>query len=175
MTVHFIGAGPGVADLITLRGRDLLARCPVCLYAGALVPREVLGYAPQTHVWLGEQAAARARAPRPTAGQHGALQPTLRDELTGQLNGHGLTRAVAVEYGATGITANAICPGAIETDLTRTAGAQAAAAAGITYEAFLESYSGLALTKQLNTVAEVAAVAVIGAGTVTTGAVVSTT
>ena len=37
MTVHFIGAGPGAADLITLRGRDLLARCPVCLYAGSIV------------------------------------------------------------------------------------------------------------------------------------------
>lgn len=37
MTVHFIGAGPGAADLITLRGRDLLARCGVCLYAGSTV------------------------------------------------------------------------------------------------------------------------------------------
>jgi precorrin-4/cobalt-precorrin-4 C11-methyltransferase len=46
MTVHFIGAGPGAADLITLRGRDLVARCPVCLYAGSLVPREVLAYCP---------------------------------------------------------------------------------------------------------------------------------
>ena len=44
MTVHFIGAGPGAADLITLRGRDLLAACPVCLYAGSLVPREILAY-----------------------------------------------------------------------------------------------------------------------------------
>jgi len=42
MTVHFIGAGPGAADLITLRGRDLIARCPVCLYAGSIVPREML-------------------------------------------------------------------------------------------------------------------------------------
>ncbi|HEX2656520.1 MAG TPA: precorrin-4 C(11)-methyltransferase [Xanthobacteraceae bacterium] len=42
MTVHFIGAGPGAPDLITVRGRDLLARCPVCLYAGAVVPRELL-------------------------------------------------------------------------------------------------------------------------------------
>ncbi|HEV2956064.1 MAG TPA: precorrin-4 C(11)-methyltransferase [Xanthobacteraceae bacterium] len=42
MTVHFIGAGPGAADLITVRGRDLLARCPVCLYAGSTVPREML-------------------------------------------------------------------------------------------------------------------------------------
>jgi precorrin-4/cobalt-precorrin-4 C11-methyltransferase len=47
MTVHFIGAGPGAADLITVRGRDLLARCPVCLYAGSIVPREVLAWCPQ--------------------------------------------------------------------------------------------------------------------------------
>lgn len=46
MTVHFIGAGPGAADLMTLRGRDLVGRCPVCLYAGSLVPAEVLGWCP---------------------------------------------------------------------------------------------------------------------------------
>jgi len=46
MTVHFIGAGPGAPDLITLRGRDLIARCPVCLYAGSIVPRELLAYCP---------------------------------------------------------------------------------------------------------------------------------
>ncbi len=45
MTVHFIGAGPGAADLITLRGRDLIAACPVVLYAGSLVPEEVLAHA----------------------------------------------------------------------------------------------------------------------------------
>ncbi|HEY6255335.1 MAG TPA: precorrin-4 C(11)-methyltransferase [Xanthobacteraceae bacterium] len=44
MTVHFIGAGPGAADLITLRGRDLIARCPVCLYAGSIVPKELLAH-----------------------------------------------------------------------------------------------------------------------------------
>ncbi|MGB6541829.1 MAG: precorrin-4 C(11)-methyltransferase [Xanthobacteraceae bacterium] len=46
MTVHFIGAGPGAADLITVRGRDLITRCPVCLYAGSIVPRELLAYCP---------------------------------------------------------------------------------------------------------------------------------
>jgi precorrin-4/cobalt-precorrin-4 C11-methyltransferase len=46
MTVHFIGAGPGAADLITLRGRDLIAACPVCLYAGSLVPRALLAHCP---------------------------------------------------------------------------------------------------------------------------------
>jgi precorrin-4/cobalt-precorrin-4 C11-methyltransferase len=47
MTVHFIGAGPGAADLITVRGRDLLARCPVCLYAGSIVPTEMLAWCPK--------------------------------------------------------------------------------------------------------------------------------
>ena len=47
MTVHFIGAGPGAADLITVRGRELIARCPVCLYAGSIVPRELLGFCPK--------------------------------------------------------------------------------------------------------------------------------
>ena len=39
MTVHFIGAGPGAPDLLTLRGRDLIAASPVCLYAGSLFLR----------------------------------------------------------------------------------------------------------------------------------------
>ena len=46
MTVHFIGAGPGAADLLTLRGRDLIAASPVCLYAGSLVPVGVLAHCP---------------------------------------------------------------------------------------------------------------------------------
>jgi precorrin-4/cobalt-precorrin-4 C11-methyltransferase len=46
MTIHFIGAGPGAADLITVRGRELLARCPVCVFAGSLVPPELLAHCP---------------------------------------------------------------------------------------------------------------------------------
>jgi precorrin-4/cobalt-precorrin-4 C11-methyltransferase len=46
MTVHFIGAGPGAPDLITIRGRALIARSPVCLYAGSLVPAELVACAP---------------------------------------------------------------------------------------------------------------------------------
>jgi len=46
MTVHFIGAGPGAPDLITVRGRDLIARCPVCLYAGSIVSKALLDYCP---------------------------------------------------------------------------------------------------------------------------------
>jgi precorrin-4/cobalt-precorrin-4 C11-methyltransferase len=46
MTVHFIGAGPGAADLITVRGLKLIQQCPVCLYAGSLVPVEIIKAAP---------------------------------------------------------------------------------------------------------------------------------
>jgi precorrin-4/cobalt-precorrin-4 C11-methyltransferase len=46
MTVHFIGAGPGAPDLITVRGLRLIERCPVCLYAGSLVPRDIVAAAP---------------------------------------------------------------------------------------------------------------------------------
>ena len=53
LTVHFIGAGPGAPDLITLRGRDLIASCPVCLYAGSLVPEgnpwRIARMAPRIH------------------------------------------------------------------------------------------------------------------------------
>lgn len=47
VTVHFIGAGPGAADLITVRGLRLIEQCPVCVYAGSLVPKEVVAGAPK--------------------------------------------------------------------------------------------------------------------------------
>jgi precorrin-4/cobalt-precorrin-4 C11-methyltransferase len=47
MTVHFIGAGPGAADLITVRGLKFIQSCPVCLYAGSLVPEEIVKAAPE--------------------------------------------------------------------------------------------------------------------------------
>ena len=47
MTVHFIGAGPGAPDLITVRGLRLIESCPVCLYAGSLVPKEIVAAAPE--------------------------------------------------------------------------------------------------------------------------------
>ena len=46
MTVYFIGAGPGDPDLLTIRGRRLIESCPVCLYAGSLVPEEIVACAP---------------------------------------------------------------------------------------------------------------------------------
>ena len=47
MTVHFIGAGPGSPDLLTLRAKKLILRSPVCIYAGSLIPKEILEYCPK--------------------------------------------------------------------------------------------------------------------------------
>lgn len=74
---------------------------------------------------------------------------------------NGLTRAVAFEYGSVGITCNAICPGAVETDLMQTVGPVAAEAMGTTYQGFLDAYAQEASIKRLNTIEEVAAVAVL--------------
>lgn len=46
MTVYFIGAGPGATDLITVRGQRILERCPVCLYAGSIMPDDLLALCP---------------------------------------------------------------------------------------------------------------------------------
>ena len=46
MIVYFIGAGSGASDLITIRGREILSRCPVCLYAGSLVHPDLLRFCP---------------------------------------------------------------------------------------------------------------------------------
>jgi len=72
---------------------------------------------------------------------------------------NGFTKATAFEYGTMGITSNAICPGAVETDLMKEFGPKAAEAAGITYEQFLENYAAESAVKRLNTVEEVAAAA----------------
>ena len=74
---------------------------------------------------------------------------------------HGLTKAVAFEYGAVGITCNAICPGAVETDMMMTGGPEAAKSAEITYEQFLENFANESMIKRLNTSEEVAAMALL--------------
>jgi NAD(P)-dependent dehydrogenase (short-subunit alcohol dehydrogenase family) len=74
---------------------------------------------------------------------------------------NGFTKATAFEYGTQGITCNALCPGAIETDIMREAGAQVAVQAGITYEQFLDGYAADSAIKRLNTVEEVAAMATL--------------
>ena len=88
-----------------------------------------------------------------------ANKPTVSHYITNKHAINGLTKAVAFEYGPTGITCNAICPGAIETDTMRELGPQAAAGAGITYQQFMDNYAQESAIKRLNTVQEVAALA----------------
>ncbi|MFC6468623.1 SDR family oxidoreductase, partial [Gordonia humi] len=76
----------------------------------------------------------------------------------------GLTKAVAFEYGRQGITCNAICPGAVETDLMREVGPSWAAENGMTYEEYKNGYAKEAATGQLNTAQEVGATVVLMAG-----------
>lgn len=66
MTVFFIGAGPGDPELLTLKAARLIAACPVCLYAGSLVPEEVVAGAP-------EGALVRDTAPMTLAETHGLI------------------------------------------------------------------------------------------------------
>jgi NAD(P)-dependent dehydrogenase (short-subunit alcohol dehydrogenase family) len=72
---------------------------------------------------------------------------------------NGFTKAVAFEYGRQGVTCNAICVGAVETDLMRQAGPEAAETAGMTYEQYKDRYAAAAATGRLTTVEEVAAMA----------------
>src|SRR3546814_11797268 len=77
---------------------------------------------------------------------------------------NGCTKAVAFEYGQQGITSNAICPGAVETERTKEIGPAFAAENGLTYEEYLADYAKDAATGRLNTVEEVGAMAVLLAG-----------
>jgi 3-hydroxybutyrate dehydrogenase len=90
-----------------------------------------------------------------------ANKPAVSHYITNKHALNGLTKAVAHEYGPMGITSNAICPGAIETDMMKEVGPQAAAGAGISYQQFLDSYAQESAIKRLNTVEEVAAMAVM--------------
>jgi NAD(P)-dependent dehydrogenase (short-subunit alcohol dehydrogenase family) len=88
-------------------------------------------------------------------------KPAVSHYITNKHAINGLTKAVATEYGTKGITCNAICPGAVETDTMRELGPQAAASAGITYQQFLDNYAEESAIKRLNTVEEVAAMATL--------------
>ena len=90
-----------------------------------------------------------------------ANKPAVSHYITNKHAINGLTKAVAHEYGPSGITCNAICPGAVETDLMKQAGPVVAEQAGITYEQFLDNYAQESAIKRLNTVEEVAAMATL--------------
>jgi precorrin-4/cobalt-precorrin-4 C11-methyltransferase len=125
MTVHFIGAGPGAADLLTLRGRDIIAACSVCLYAGSLVPKGVLAHCPQGALIvntaalsldeiISEIAAAHAEGKDVSRLHSGDL--SLWSAMGEQLR---RLRALQIPYTITpGVPAFAAAAAAIETELT---------------------------------------------------------
>lgn len=86
-----------------------------------------------------------------------ANRPRASHYVTAKHAVNGFTKAVALEYGRSGITCNAICVGAVETDLMRTAGARAAEAAGVTYDQYKAAYANSAMTGRLNEPEEIAA------------------
>jgi NAD(P)-dependent dehydrogenase (short-subunit alcohol dehydrogenase family) len=86
-------------------------------------------------------------------------RPNAAHYVTAKHAVNGFTKAVAFEYGRQGITCNAICVGAVETDLMRQAGPAAAEAAGLTYEEYKARYAAAAMTGRLTAVEEVAAMA----------------
>lgn len=125
MTVYFIGAGPGAPDLITLRGRDLIARCPVVLYAGSLVPAEVVAFAPADarvldtapmtlDAIIAEIAAAHA-AGKDVARVHSG-DPSLYGAIAEQIR---RLRALAIPFEIVpGVPAYAAAAAALECELT---------------------------------------------------------
>ncbi|MFE9442180.1 SDR family NAD(P)-dependent oxidoreductase [Streptomyces sp. NPDC006602] len=88
-----------------------------------------------------------------------ANKPAISHYITNKHAIHGLTKATAFEYGTLGITCNAICPGAVDTDLMRAAGPAAAEAEGISYEEWLGRFAEHAATKKITTVEQIASVA----------------
>ena len=125
MTVHFIGAGPGDPDLITVRGRDLIARCPVVLYAGSLVPPQVVACAPAgaevidtapltLDEILGHMQAAHA-AGRDVARVHSG-DPSLYGAIAEQMR---RLDALGIPYDITpGVSAYAAAAALLKTELT---------------------------------------------------------
>jgi 3-hydroxybutyrate dehydrogenase/3-oxoacyl-[acyl-carrier protein] reductase len=93
-----------------------------------------------------------------------ANKPAISHYITNKHAINGFTKAVACEYGTQGITCNAICPGAVDTDMMKEFGPIVAAAEGITYEQFLDTYRAQAHTRQLTTVEQIAETALLLTG-----------
>lgn len=125
MTVHFIGAGPGAPDLITLRGAALIRACRVCLYAGSLVPKEVVALAPKrarvidtAPMTLDEIIAeiAAAHAKRQDVARVHSGDPSLYGAIAEQIR---RLKQLGIPYTITpGVPAFAAAAAALQTELT---------------------------------------------------------
>jgi precorrin-4/cobalt-precorrin-4 C11-methyltransferase len=125
MTVHFIGAGPGAPDLITLRGLRLIQACPVCLYAGSLVPEEIVKAAPPGAVVkdtapmhldeiIADMAAAHAKGQNVARVHSG--DPSLYGAIAEQMR---RLDALGIPYDVTpGVPAFAAAAAALKTEFT---------------------------------------------------------
>jgi precorrin-4/cobalt-precorrin-4 C11-methyltransferase len=130
MTVHFIGAGPGAPDLITVRGLKLIERCPVCLYAGSLVPPEVVAAAPTGAEVID------------TSAMH--LDEIIAKMVEAHRAGHDVARVHSGDpsiYGAVGEQMRRLDEAGIPYDVTPGVPAFAAAAAGLKAELTLPGVS----------------------------------
>jgi precorrin-4/cobalt-precorrin-4 C11-methyltransferase len=163
MTVHFIGAGPGAADLLTLRGRDLIAASPVCLYAGSLVPSEILAHCPPGARIVNTAALSLDDIVAEIATAHAAHQDVARlhsgDLSIWSAMGEQLRRlrALGIPYSITpGVPAFAAAAAALEAELTlpglaqsvvltRTSGRASAMPEGETLAAFAATGAVLAI------------------------------
>lgn len=163
MTVHFIGAGPGAADLITVRGRDLIAASPVCLYAGSLVPAALLAHCPPGARIVDTASLSLDRIIDEIAAAHAAGHDVARlhsgDLSVWSAMGEQLRRlrARGIPFDVTpGVPAFAAAAAALEAELTlpglsqsvvltRTSGRASAMPAGETLAAFAATGATLAI------------------------------
>jgi precorrin-4/cobalt-precorrin-4 C11-methyltransferase len=175
MTVHFIGAGPGAPDLITVRGRDLVRRCPVCLFAGSLVPREIVAQCPPGARVVdtaplslddieAEFAAAHAAGLDVARLHSGDLSVwSAMGEQIRRLDRRGIPWTVTPGVPSFAAAAAALgreltLPGLAQTViLTRTGGRASPMPAGETLQAFAATGATLAIHLSIHVVAEVAA------------------
>ncbi|RZL60685.1 MAG: precorrin-4 C(11)-methyltransferase [Sphingomonas sp.] len=175
MTVHFIGAGPGAPDLLTLRGRDRIAASPVCLYAGSLVPAALLDHCPPGARIVNTASLSLDEILAEIVAAHAAGQDVARlhsgDLSIWSAMGEQLRRLRALGIPVTitpGVPAFAAAAAALEAELTlpglaqsvvltRTSGRASAMPAAETLAAFAATGATLAIHLSIHRLAEVAA------------------
>ena len=174
MSVHFIGAGPGAADLITVRGRDLIRQCPVVIYAGSLVPRAVINEAPKdarvidssalTLDEIIDEMAAANRQGKDVARVHSG-DPSLYGAMAEQMRAldtlgiaYDVTPGVPAYAAAAALKRELTIPGVSQTViLTRTAVRASAMPAGEALKELARSGATLAVHLSINNLANVVA------------------